>query len=202
MPTWNLFVYHLLNAASHPAPAAVTAMALLANSPVIVVSASLVLLWVRGAPAHRAGVLATALAVLAALGVNQLLGLLWFEPRPFMVPVGHTLITHAADNSFPSDHATFIWSFAGGLIASRAAPGWGRLAILYGLAVAWARIWLGVHFPIDMLGAALVALPAAWFAHAITAPVRSLLLPPCERLYEAALRALCLPPALFPRRPI
>ena len=30
--------------------------------------------------------------------------------------------------------------------------------------VAWARIYLGVHFPLDMLGAALVALLSAWSA--------------------------------------
>ena len=35
---------------------------------------------------------------------------------------------------------------------------------LLGLPMAWARIYLGVHFPLDMLGAALVAGFSAWLA--------------------------------------
>ncbi|MDN4571705.1 undecaprenyl-diphosphatase, partial [Pandoraea cepalis] len=31
-----------------------------------------------------------------------------------------------------------------------------------GLLVAWARIFLGVHFPMDMVGAAVVAAVSAW----------------------------------------
>ena len=33
---------------------------------------------------------------------------------------------------------------------------------LLGLPMAWARIYLGVHFPLDMVGAALVAVLSAW----------------------------------------
>lgn len=33
----------------------------------------------------------------------------------------------------------------------------GGLALLTGVAVAWARVFLGVHFPLDMLGAVVVA---------------------------------------------
>jgi undecaprenyl-diphosphatase len=35
---------------------------------------------------------------------------------------------------------------------------------LLGLPVAWARIYLGVHFPLDMAGAALVTALSAWLA--------------------------------------
>jgi hypothetical protein len=42
--------------------------------------------------------------VSAAVGINQLLGTLWYEPRPFATGLGRTLIQHAPDNSFPSDH--------------------------------------------------------------------------------------------------
>lgn len=47
------------------------------------------------------------LGVVLALGLNVLLGHLVFEPRPFVShPTGvHQLISHVADDSFPSDHA-------------------------------------------------------------------------------------------------
>lgn len=35
---------------------------------------------------------------------------------------------------------------------------------LLGAPIAWARIYLGVHFPLDMLGAAVVAAFSAWLA--------------------------------------
>jgi undecaprenyl-diphosphatase len=45
--------------------------------------------------------------VVLALGLNGLLGHLVFEPRPFVShpTVVHQLISHAADDAFPSDHA-------------------------------------------------------------------------------------------------
>lgn len=35
---------------------------------------------------------------------------------------------------------------------------------LFGIPIAWARIYQGVHFPLDMLGAAMVATLSAWLA--------------------------------------
>jgi len=55
----------------------------------------------------RDTLLATAIGVCLALGINQLLGLLWYEPRPFIIGLGYTLAVHAVENSFSSDHATF-----------------------------------------------------------------------------------------------
>ena len=40
----------------------------------------------------------------------------------------------------------------------------GLALALLGLPVAWARIYLGVHFPLDMVGAALIAGLSAWLA--------------------------------------
>jgi undecaprenyl-diphosphatase len=94
---------------------------------------------------------------LLALGVNVLIGFVWPEPRPFMMGVGHTWITHAADASFPSDHMTVFMSI--GLTFLLAGSLGIGLAVLGGaVAVAWARVFLGVHFPLDMLGSVGVAI--------------------------------------------
>lgn len=37
------------------------------------------------------------------------------------------------------------------------ATGWGVVTLLVGLCVAWARVFLGMHFPLDMAGAVAVA---------------------------------------------
>ncbi len=35
--------------------------------------------------------------------------------------------------------------------------GWGVVILLTGLSVAWARMFLGVHFPLDMVGSVIVS---------------------------------------------
>lgn len=197
---WNLYIFHLLNASGQPNPATVLAATLAANQLVFVVVLLAACLWLFGPPERRGPLLAVGGATAVALGVNLLLGLLWFEPRPFMNGVGHTLLAHAPDNSFPSDHATFLWSVGLGLIVTGAAPTAGWIVCAIGVIVAWARIYLGVHFPIDMVGSLLVGAAAAALARLATPPVEHGVRPGIERIYEAALGLLHLSPALFPRR--
>lgn len=87
---------------------------------------------------------------------------------------GHTYLAHAADSSFPSDHLTLIWSVAFLLVANQCTRIAGIVAMMLGLFVAWARIFLGVHFPLDMVGSAVVAGTATWL---VTHQMRWLLIP-------------------------
>jgi undecaprenyl-diphosphatase len=68
-----------------------------------------------------------------------------------------------------------------------------------GLATAWARIYLGVHFPLDMAGAFVIALIGAAVARTIQPRLMASVLPLIERPYKAVLRVSRLPPLLFPR---
>ena len=104
------------------------------------------------AAAVLGGLLALALIAVAAHLHN--------DPRPFVVnPHLHPLISHSADNGFPSDHAT-----GGGLIAALI---WFRhhaigvlLGVVAGL-LAWARVAAHVHHVQDVVaGLALGALAA------------------------------------------
>jgi undecaprenyl-diphosphatase len=105
-------------------------------------------------------------AVLLALGINQLIGLGWMHPRPFMIGLGHTFIEHAPDSSFPSDHVTVLASGTLTLLLAGERR-YGLSMLLAGLAVAWARVFVGVHFPLDMAGAVAVAC----IAYALVAPL-------------------------------
>src|SRR3954447_21936117 len=60
---------------------------------------------------------ATFFSILATLGLATLLGHLYREARPFVSDAStRLLISHSADNSFPSDHAAFAFAVAGVLI--------------------------------------------------------------------------------------
>jgi undecaprenyl-diphosphatase len=70
--------------------------------------------------------------------------------------LGHTFIEHAPDSSFPSDHVTVLASGALTLLLADERR-YGLSMLLAGLAVVWARVFVGVHFPLDMAGAVAVA---------------------------------------------
>lgn len=73
-----------------------------------------------------------------------------------MIGLGQTFLPHTPDSSSPSDHATVFAGIGLTLLFGRAF----RLAaavLTIGFVVAWARVFLGVHFPLDMVGAVAVA---------------------------------------------
>ena len=199
VPAWNLTLFLLINARGNSPGWEVRAVTLLAKSPLVIGPAVLVALWVWGVPRCRGPLICVAAGMVLAQGANQVLGLLWFEPRPFMIGLGQTLMAHAPDNSFPSDHAAFVWSLGLGLILTGAARRGGIVVCAYGVAVAWSRMWLGVHFPFDMVGAAGSAVVGASVARWVRPIAMIWVIPAADRMYEGALRSLHLPPAVFPR---
>jgi undecaprenyl-diphosphatase len=117
--------------------------------------------WCWGNDQHRRLALQIGLAIILVLSINHLIGMAWHRPRPFVIDLGHAYFPHAPTPAFPSNHAGIIW--AGGLVMASWAPrnGMTWLVLALGLGVAWARVYLGVHFPLDMAGALLTAL-LAW----------------------------------------
>lgn len=201
LATLNHRLFLILNASGHPDPLTVTLAEIAASWLVYAAAALVAALWIWGRRDARGALLATVLGVSVALGINQMLGLLWFEPRPFMIGLGHTLAPHALENSFPSDHATFLWSLGFALLATGAARWWGVMICVVGLLVAWARVYLGLHFPIDMAASFFVAIAGAGLARAALPASERWLHPIAHHTYEAMLRTLHLPPTLFPHGP-
>lgn len=193
-------LFLLINASPNASPTIVYVAELIASKLIGLIPLLLVALWIWGSPARRTGLAASSIAAALALGTNQLVGLLWFEPRPFMIGLGRTLMPHPPENSFPSDHTTFILTVGIALIATRAAPTWGKVVIVLGALVAWARIYLGLHFPVDILASSLIACLFGIIAALWDLPATRWIMPAVEWLYEGALETLRLPPCIFPRR--
>jgi len=200
MQALNDLVFLLLNAPAHPYVLTVLLAEFAASMVIVLVPFLLIAAWIWGDPMRRAGLIATTVTAAPALGANQVVGLLWFEPRPFMIGIGRTLIPHVAENSFPSDHTTFMFTVGLGLIVTRAASAWGKLVVALGFLVAWARIYLGLHFPIDMIASSLIGACFSAAAALLVSPISRWAMPLIEPIYEAALNALRLPVRLFPRR--
>jgi undecaprenyl-diphosphatase len=199
LDTINTTLFLTLNASATPDPRLVGLARFLAVVPTWLTAAVVAGLWVWGAPGKRGALLATGLGLAVSLALAFAIAALWYHPRPADLGLGHVLMAHEPETSFPSDHATFLWAIGFGLIATRAWRGWGWLVSGLGLAAAWARVYLGVHFPLDMAGAFGVALLGAVVARAAPHRLTASILPLIERPYEAMLRLARLPRFVFPR---
>lgn len=164
MEDLNHALFLWLNAPEHPSTLLLAIATFFAEYVIWALPAIIGIGWLRGSEHTRKVLLEATASGLVGLLINQIIGLIWQHPRPFIIGLGHTLIPHAADSSFPSDHLTLLWAVAFSFLMHRSPRMAGLALALLGLPVAWARIYLGVHFPLDMVGAALVAGLGAWLA--------------------------------------
>ena len=129
-----------------------------------------------GPPERRRAAVYTAVG---AAGIGLIVGLViqhfYYHPRPFFFNDHGTiryrftpLVHHSADTSFPSDHATASFGMATGVLLYRARVGLAALAVA--VIISFSRVYVGVHYPADVVaGAAIGALSA--FALRLIHPV-------------------------------
>jgi membrane-associated phospholipid phosphatase len=103
------------------------------------------------------------------LGLIALAGALYYDPRPFVIQHIHPPFAPAADNGFPSDHATLTMFLA--VCVPFCSRPWGIVLAVNALMVGAARVLRHVHSPLDiaagfLIGAAAAA-PASWLAPVI-----------------------------------
>jgi undecaprenyl-diphosphatase len=148
------------------------------SGPYLVVVLFAILWFFVGENRKKALLEATEAAVIALL-FNQLIGLFYFHPRPYMVDIYCTpLFPHGPETSFPSDHATLMFSVAFYLLMARRWVVCGVPLLAITLLTAWGRVYGGIHFPLDMAGSLMVGLLSV----GLTRLAAKLLMPLNERL--------------------
>lgn len=108
LEAFNRLAFLAINGTAATPPPFIHAAVAIANYFILVLPLLLVAMWLSGDTRERELALRACLIAFASLGVNQVIGVIWPHPRPFMIGVGHTFLAHAADSSFPSDHATLF----------------------------------------------------------------------------------------------
>ena len=100
-------------------------------------------------------------ALVARYGITSPLHHLFMRPRPFVVYQVNQLIVYAVDkSSFPSGHAAFFFGLAMVVYFYNKKAGWWFLSAA--LLISLARVFVGVHYPLDILVGALIGLLSGW----------------------------------------
>lgn len=150
---------------------------LYAKYGILLFAVLLVIAWWR---ARAVGTRAVAMSLLAplgtvvAFGVQQILVMLVSEPRPYAVhPTALVLVAKTSDPSFPSDHACVTAAVAIGLLFANRRLGY--VAAAGAVLMAATRLYVGAHWPIDVIGGLTVgSLVACGFAFALREPATRL----------------------------
>jgi undecaprenyl-diphosphatase len=120
----------------------------------VVFALALVGLWLTWRPTNQRAAFLAGVSALVALGIGQLIGMALPRPRPYLTHQVNLLISPTADTSFPSDHATL--GFAVAVLVWRYNRRAGTVLLLVALLLAFARVFVGVHYPSDVLGGAVL----------------------------------------------
>ncbi|KEK23395.1 undecaprenyl-diphosphatase [Bacillus gaemokensis] len=110
-------------------------------------------MWFRN-NAYKKNILYSGISVVFTLFINCIIQRFYFKPRPFVLHRVRLLIPSMKNSSFPSKHTALAFAVATSISLHDRFIGsimW-LLAILTG----FSRVWVGHHYPFDIIGSALI----------------------------------------------
>lgn len=103
--------------------------------------------------------------ILSRLVITELIRLIWHRSRPFVDYQVNQVIEHSASGSFPSGHIAFLFALAMAVYFFN--KKWGLVFFILSLVVGLARIFVGIHYPLDILGGIVIGIVSAVVARAL-----------------------------------
>lgn len=117
---------------------------------------------IGGGKNEKKSLIVVLISLPVAIILIKFIHLFYLEPRPFISQNITPLIIHARDASFPSRHTTImaVVSFVYLYYKSK----WTPLILFLTFWVGISRIYVGVHYPLDILGGIVVGLLATFIS--------------------------------------
>lgn len=162
----NLFLW--INGLSGHSPAIDNIISAIANDYFAIVFGCMIMmaLWTgtRDPDKRRhiqKGVMVASSSLGTCQGMVEIINSLWQRPRPFHDLDVNLLFYPPTDPSFPSNAATVLFGMAWGIFLYNRKAG----SVLLALAVlmGFSRVYVGVHYPFDIIGGMAVGLLVALF---------------------------------------
>lgn len=165
-------------------------LGVLENWAVPVVALATFALWLLARPGgNRKWKLASACALgsaALALLINQLIGKIWHRQRPFAThPSAHVWGNRSHDPSFPSDHASAAFAIAFAVFLFDRAVG--SVFLAAAVIVGAGRVFIGAHYPLDVLAGCAVGLGSALLLARLARPIIDRLVRLVERVTDPVL---------------
>ncbi|MBS4201414.1 phosphatase PAP2 family protein [Bacillus sp. FJAT-49732] len=90
------------------------------------------------------------------LGVDKIIEMMYFRPRPFVDHAVNLLSTKSdLDPSFPSNHSAGAFAIAFSVFWRKRKIG--SFLIIFAIFMALSRVFIGVHYPLDVIAGAIIA---------------------------------------------
>jgi undecaprenyl-diphosphatase len=147
-------VFHVVNGLAGRSPVLDAVMIAAAKYLPVVFALALVALWLSWSVRNQRAALLAGVSALIALGLGQLIGKALPRPRPYLSHTVNQLIPPSLDTSFPSDHA--ILGFAVAMMVWKYNRRAGIALLVLATLMAIARVFVGAHYPGDVLGGAVL----------------------------------------------
>lgn len=166
MNTFDLAGYHFLNQWAGHFPVLDLIMAFFAQYALELYAILFVIAWItlpKPNIKQRHALVIMGFSGILALILNFVIAHVWFRPRPFVtLPKGTftQVIPHSIDASFPSDHTAGSFGFAAGSW-SKAQGLVSRSFTVLAILVSIARVYVGVHWPTDVIAGVVIGLISA-----------------------------------------
>lgn len=114
-----------------------------------------ILAFTGGIKEKKALILAV-LSIPIAILLIKIIHIFFYEPRPFVTFQFSPLVDESANASFPSRHTTLATILAFAYIYFKSK--WASLLLFLATWIAISRIYVGVHYPLDILGGFITAI--------------------------------------------
>ena len=142
------------NLRSPLATALVTFWTNLGNAGILWIAAAVIMLFFK--KTRRAGALALGGLLINLIIVNGFLKPVIGRPRPWVLIDGWVPLVYSDDPSFPSGHTSASFAFAAAAWCALDAK-WAKVLIVAAAALmGLSRLYVGVHFPSDVVGGAVI----------------------------------------------
>lgn len=110
----------------------------------------------KGRVSERKALILTLFSLPVLIIIIKIIHLFFYEPRPFITLDISPLVSHKDDASFPSRHTTIMSTIAFSYVYLKSK--WSFLFLILLFWVGVSRIYVGLHYPLDIIGGVLVGI--------------------------------------------